>query len=200
MEGILLGLEDVKGLTNSFPNQHVHLFPCQGESVWEYRKYLQEGHMDVGDNGEYAPCNSDLTPLFAQTIPITVDRKHAGFIYTSLSSCGKCKGDTQGFAINSWDLVVWACQGLAILKRGVVSAQGKMIIIWIPEVTLDHFLNLMKALSHDEHPRSNSNMDLPPAAQTPELVCLPRMPARFILTWSSFEPFLTHVGGGSLFP
>lgn len=31
--GIMLGLEDVKGPTNSFPDLHVCLSPCQGKTV-----------------------------------------------------------------------------------------------------------------------------------------------------------------------
>lgn len=128
---------------------------------------------------------------------MTADRKQDGFI--CISSCGKHKGDTQELAINLWDHIAWACQGLTVLKRGEVPAQAKIIIIWIPRVTLNHLLNIMKALSHSERTKSNSNVDLSPAARTLELDCLSRMPAQFPLTRCSFWPLLIHVGSGCLF-
>lgn len=57
---------------------------------------------------------------------MTADRKHAGFIpiSSSLSSCGKRKGGTWDLAINQWDLIAWAYQGLTVLKRAPCPRQN----------------------------------------------------------------------------
>lgn len=191
--GIFLGLEDVKGPTESFSRQHFCILACQSKTV--YGSIASTYRRDTWKLGTTVNIfhNSNFTSLSAQVIP--ADRKHAGYISTSssLSSCGKCKGDTWGLAIIDV-LSASACWGLTVFKRGVVPIQ-----IWIPGTTLKHQLNVTKALSHREHPRCNPNVNISAAAQALELVCLPRMPAQSPPTQGAFCPFQIHTGGISLY-
>lgn len=158
--GIFLGLEDVKGPTESFSRQHFCILACQSKTV--YGSIASTYRRDTWKLGTTVNVfhNSNFTSFSAQVIP--ADRKHAGYISTSssLSSRGKRKGDTWGLAINWCDLSASACWGLTVFKRGVVPIQ-----IRIPEATLKHQLHVTKALSHREHPRCNPNVNISAAAQ-----------------------------------